>query len=116
MILDHDLGPACRPRRTEDARKVLSRIALGQFVRTMSARQSGKTLILRIAGIGFGPAAKAQPRRCRSTSKRVDVEVLVVQNERWVHHRSKVCQDFRVDFDIERAHHRAETPHAEPQQ
>ena len=66
-----------------------------------------------------GPLADQAPNRRRGASamrnERVDVDVLVIEDQRRVHRGGEVGQHFLVEFKIERADHGADPPQAEPQ-
>ena len=82
----------------------------------MAFRHHREAFILRIGGAIGRPRSEPDARRLAFPHQRVAIDVLVMEDQRGVHHRGEVGQHLRVDFDVERTHHGADPPDAEPQQ
>src|SRR5262252_8409174 len=114
VVIHHDLGPAGGSRGAEDAGDVLRRVPLGQ-VGGGVLRQAREQVVLRIAAAGR-PRAKPDARCPAVANQRIDFDVLVPEDQYRIHRQGKVGQYLCVDFDVERAHDRTETPDTEPEQ
>ncbi len=113
VVVDHDLRPRRGARGAEDAGGVVRVVALGQGGR-VAFRQCGKQFVLRVLRAVRRPGAEAHLRRGGVAGHRRDVDVLVIEDQLGLQRRGERHHLLLVDLEIERAHHRADAPHAHP--